>query len=232
MRVRILGIRLDDLARHRRKRRHGGDVREVVVGLLEPDAQGVAIDDLESGNLRVVVESTGLFRPLRQFVEPDDLAVDDEAPRRPVLRVHQALDRIRVVLGGKLAALALERGIGVKDDALADVKHVRLAVVADLGQRFRGQRNQLGGPRQVVVGQQRLVGLLDHAVRVLVGDLDRVEAGLLDLEGDAQNLVRIRGVRNRQRQNQQTTAQSGDAASEYGSRTEHCVASEIERRVM
>jgi len=110
----------------------------------------------------------------------------------------------------------------MKENALAEMKYVCPAVVGDFGQGFRRQRRQLGGPRQIVIPQQRLVRLLDDSIRIVVGDLDRVESGFLDLEGDAKHFVRIRGTRNRRgRGDDKTAQQSGDEARETGLGIEH-----------
>ena len=52
----IRSVRRDDFARNRRGVRHREHVKEAQVGLLQADAQRMAIDDLESGNRRVVFE--------------------------------------------------------------------------------------------------------------------------------------------------------------------------------
>ena len=232
MRVGIVGVGLDYLTRDRRHGRHGHDVGEVVIGFLEVDAQRIAIDQLEPPHRSIVVEPARLDGSCRQFIETDDFSVNEEAPRGGILRIHEPFDGISVVRGGQLTTLAFERGVWMKVDALADMEQVHLAVVVDLRQRLRRLRNQLRGPCQIIVGQQRLENLLHDLARIIVGHPDRIETGFLDLERDTQNLVRIRGLRTRQRGKEQTAAQSGDAASEQDSGTEHCFVSQIERRVM
>ena len=122
----------DDFARDRARRLVREHVREVVVGLLQADAQRVAVDGLESRDLRVVVELAAvLLRLLGQFVEADDLAFEQPRPRRMDRRVHQPLQRVDVIVGDELALDALERRIGREVDALLDLERVGLAVVGD-----------------------------------------------------------------------------------------------------
>ena len=69
--VGVVGVGLDHLARHRAGIRQGEDVREVVVGFLEPDLERVTVEDLQAVDLAVVVELAGLFGVLLDFVESD-----------------------------------------------------------------------------------------------------------------------------------------------------------------
>ena len=91
----VVRVGLDHLARDRRRRLVGKYVGQVVVGILEADAQRVAVDRLEAGHLRVVVELAALLRRLGRLVQPDDLALDQEGPRRTDLRIDQPLQRDR-----------------------------------------------------------------------------------------------------------------------------------------
>ena len=111
----LVAIRLDHFARDGRRRLVREDVRQVVVGVLEPDAQRVAVGRLESRDLRVVVELAGLLRRLGKLVEADDLAFDEPRPRRAELRVDQALQRIRVIgRRSARACLPLNTGSSMK----------------------------------------------------------------------------------------------------------------------
>ncbi len=157
------------------------------------DAQRMPVDDLEPGHLGVVVEAFGLRGLLGDGVQADDLAVDQKPPRRAIGRIDEALDRIRVVGRGQLAALSLERGVGLEVDALAQLEQVGLAPVGDLGQHLCGLRHQLDRSREVVVGQQALIDGAHHLAGIIVGDFDRVEAGLRRVEGDAQYLAGVGG---------------------------------------
>jgi hypothetical protein len=86
-------------------------MREVEVGLVEPEAQGVAVGDLEAGDRRVVVELAGLLRLRAELVEAGDLAFEEEGVRRAVPGVEEALDRVGIVGGGELAPAAAEGGV-------------------------------------------------------------------------------------------------------------------------
>ncbi len=168
------------------------DVRQVVVGLLEPDPQRVAIGCFDARDLRVVVEVAGRLRSLGDLVEAHDLAFDEPRPRRADLRIDQALERIRVIGRGQLALLSLERGIVDEVDPLPDPQRVGLAVVGDLGQRLGGERDELRRPREVVVREQRLEERLLDRGRIEILHAGGIEAALRGREHLAHDLRRVR----------------------------------------
>jgi hypothetical protein len=175
------------LARLRPDRLHGEDIEEVVVGLGEANAQRIAVHDLEAGDFRVVVEAALLLGLRDRVLDAGDAALDEPQVRRRGLGIHEALEGELVVGGGQLALLALERRIVGEEDPLLDAQGVRLAVVGDLRHRLERLRLQLRGPREEVVGERRLEDLLDDVVRVLIGRERRVEVGLRDEVGDAED---------------------------------------------
>ena len=188
-----LAVRGDHLARHRRRRLVGQHVRQVVVGFLQPEAQRVPVDRLHPGELAVVVELAALLRRGDLLVEADELALDQERPRRADSRVGEPLQRIDDVVGDKLARLALEHRVRREPDALPEPDRPGAAVVGDLRQRLGGQRHDLRGLREVVVGVQRLEDRLDDRAGVEVVHRGGVEAGLGDGEYVADHLVRVGG---------------------------------------
>ena len=193
MRVGIVGVGLDHFASDGGHRGHRHNVREVVVRSGETDTQRIAVDDFEPGHLGVVVEAFRLRGLVGDGIQADDLAVDQEPPRRAVGRIDEALDRIRVVGRDQLAALALERRVGLEVDSASYLEEVGLAAVGDFGQRLGSLRHQLDRSGEVVVRQQALVDGPHHLAGIIVGDLGRIKAGLRNLEGDAQHFARIRG---------------------------------------
>ena len=131
----VLAVALDHLAGQRRGGGHREHVGEGVVGVREPDADRVAVERLQALDGAVVVEAPGLLRRLHGRVRPADLALDEEEPLAPQLRVEEALDGIDVVVRRELARLAAERGIGREEDAGPDLQREGGAVVGHLGQR-------------------------------------------------------------------------------------------------
>ena len=194
MRAEIAAVRLDDFARDRGGVRHREHVEEAQVGLLQADAQRVAIDDLEPRDRRVVVEFAGSSSALRaHLVRADDLAFDQPQPRALDRRIEQALERIRLIGGGQLARLALERRVGREEDSSLQLENVGRAAVFDRRHRLERPRHELHRPRQVVVVQHRLVDVIDDAVGARVGGELRIEAHFRAGEDDAQRLRRVGG---------------------------------------
>jgi hypothetical protein len=76
----------------------GQRIKEDEVRLLEADAQRVTVDGLQAGDLALVVELVVLARRLDVFVQPLDVALEEEGPGRAVLRVDEALERVDVVV--------------------------------------------------------------------------------------------------------------------------------------
>ena len=141
MRLDIPGIRVDDLASDSSERGQGHDVGERVVDAFQANAQNMAIDCLEPIDRCAVVELGIGFRRLRgSLVEANDLPGNVERVRRPVRRIDEALDRVDIIIGYQLAALALERGIVGKDDSRPDPECVRPSVVGDFRERRSRER--------------------------------------------------------------------------------------------
>ena len=191
MRGRFVAIRFDRLARDRPAEGIGEHVREVRVRLLQPDDERVAVRRLQARHRRVIVEATARLRLLGELVEADDLPGEEKGVGRAVPGIVEALERVRVIERSQLALPALERRIVGKIDALPDPEHVASAVGRDLGQGFGGIGDELRGPRQVIVGEQRVEDRLDDLSGVIVTHPHRIESGLRGLEGDAQDLGRI-----------------------------------------
>jgi hypothetical protein len=208
MRAHVVAVFLHDFARHRARDAAIGEIEDEDAGRLrEPDLPGVSIERLDALERRVVVEAVLLARLLQQFVGTEDHPFDLREQRRGELRIHQALHRIHVVVCGELALLAAEGRIVVEEDPRLHAQGERLAAVGDLGQCGEGVGLELQRPREVVVLERRVEhGVVDH-VRIQVGDLLRIERGLRDLEGHAEDLVRIgrqRALRGRQRQEKES----------------------------
>ncbi len=129
MRVRIVGIRLDHLARHRHDVRHREHVEEVVVRVLQLEADGVLVAHLDAGDLRVVVELARFLGLLRELVEADDLVLEEPLVRAAVLRVAETLDRVFHVAGDELALAPVEHRIVRIQDARLDAKRVARALL-------------------------------------------------------------------------------------------------------
>ena len=102
--------------------RHRERIEESAGRPPQPDPQRVAVDDLEPGDRRVVVELAGLRGLRARLVAADDLALDQPRPRALDRRVEQPLEAVGLVGRGQLARLALERGIGREEDAFATLQ--------------------------------------------------------------------------------------------------------------
>ena len=116
MRLDVAAVFLHDFARndaHHRRRENEG---KVVIGGNEMDAKRVAIDHFQARDLGIVVEAIVVFLGARLLVvESDNLAVEQESPRKVILGIEKALDRIREVGGDQFAACTpLNAGSGVK----------------------------------------------------------------------------------------------------------------------
>ncbi len=186
----VVAISLHHFARLGAEVAHREDVKEVVVGLGEVDAQRVAVDHLDTGNLRVVVELPGLLRAVGDVLDAGHAVLDQPEVGRAQLRIDQAFHRKFIVARDELPLASLERGVVGEVDSLAQLERVRAAVVRDLGQRLEGLGLQLGRAREEIVGERRLDDLLDDVVRVEVRDRGRVEIGLRDEIGHPEHLGR------------------------------------------
>ena len=153
----VVAVTLDDLARDDAGRRRRQNVGEVVVGVGQVKAHRVPIDDFEPRNLGVVIEAVAIFFGQRfLLVQADDLAGEQEAPRRAIHRIDETLDRIDDVVRDELALVALEGGVRGKMHTFAQMERVRLAAVADFGHRFSQHRRKLDRLGEVIVGEQAL----------------------------------------------------------------------------
>ena len=98
MRAEIAPVRLDDLARDGRRVGHGEHVQEAQIGLLQTDAQRVAIDDLEARESARRSRICPILSALaRELVGADDLALDHPQPWTLHRRIEQPLERVRLV---------------------------------------------------------------------------------------------------------------------------------------
>ncbi len=194
--ARRVAVGLDHLARDGAgcRGRQVGD--EFVVGKRELEAQRVAIDRLQPGDRRVVVEAPGLARPGDDRVGADEAAVDHLQRIRPHPRIEDALDRVDVIGGDEFAPLTLERRVVGEVDSRPDADRPPPAVGGDLGQRLRRVGHQLVRAGQVVVGVERVEDRpVDVVGERIAGGL-RVEPGLGDGERHAQHLAGV-GLRPR-----------------------------------
>src|SRR5439155_24413260 len=121
-------IVVDQLTCNGVERRMRNGILEQIVGCLELEAQRVLVERDHARNRRFVIEAAVLACGFDLLVEPLDLALDHERPRRAVLRVGEALERVDEVLCGQLALLSLERRIGREIDAAANLEQIRAAV--------------------------------------------------------------------------------------------------------
>src|SRR5262249_2252350 len=143
VRAEIESVSLDNLACDGGRAAESEAVEESEVGLFQPDAQRVTVDDLETRDRRVVVELPGLFRLCARFFASHDLAIDEPGPGTPHFGVEQPLERVDLVRRGQLARLALERGIGGEKDALAQPERIGLAAVRYGRHRLQRSRHKL-----------------------------------------------------------------------------------------
>ena len=189
----LAAVRGDDLARHRAERRVRHHEGKVVVGPREPHAQRVAVDGLEVGQLRVVVEPAAFLRRGRQRVEAADLALEHERVRRAVRRVEEPHERVDEVLRGQLARDALERRVGREQDAAPQPERVGPAVVRHLGHRLGRHRHEARGAREIVVREEPVEDGLEDDRRIVVRHADGIEAGLGGVERHAEDLRGVGG---------------------------------------
>jgi len=93
MRAEILAVALHDLTRHGARDAGVGEVvDEDVERLVDPHLEGVAVDDLESLDRRVVVEAVLLARLLRGFLGADHVGLDLGDLRGAHLWIEDALE--------------------------------------------------------------------------------------------------------------------------------------------
>ena len=185
------GVGLDDLARHAAEGNVRNDVRKIVVGLRQTEAQAVAIDRLHARYFGVVIELPGLLRLCRYRVQAGDLAFEHESPLRAVGGVHEAHVAVHEVLRGQLAFLALEGGVGGEENSLAQLEDVGLALVGHFGHGLGRHRHKLRRSRQIIVSQQALEDRFIDRVRVQVGNAARIESCLAGWKVPMDDFARI-----------------------------------------
>src|SRR6185503_7854381 len=95
-----------------------------------------------------------------------------------------------IVLRGQLAPLALEHRIVGEVDARPDADRPDLAVRRDFWHRCGRVGPYLVGPSEVLEPERRVVDVRDDLARIEVVDLRRIESGLGDGEGVAQDFFR------------------------------------------
>ena len=190
-----VAVELDHLARHRAVEVAAGQgLVEARSRLLEREAHRVAVERADAFDLLVVVERLLLVEGALAQLRQAEIAFRLHArPHRALVRrIGEALPRVDVVLGDELAPLALERRVVGEEDAGPDPRGPDAEVVGVLRHAVGGERLDLHRPRQVVVGVEALEDVRRQRARVQVVDLGRIEAGLGDLEGVAQDLRRHR----------------------------------------
>ena len=160
-------------------------------GFGEGDADRVAVDGFQAGNGRVVVE--GLLAGLRLLAGFFQALDAPGLHRRPAGAgdggVGVAGEAVDVVLRHQLALLAAKGGVVGEVDAGLDARRPDGEVGIRLGHRLGGQGLELGGPREVVVGDQALEDVRRDHPGVEVLDARGVKAGFGHAEGVAQHLL-------------------------------------------
>jgi hypothetical protein len=152
------------------------------------------IDGADAFDLLVVIERLLLVeRALAQLGQAEiSLRLHPRPHRALVGRVGEALPGVDVVLSDELAPLALERRIVGEEDARPHARRPDAEVLRVLRHAVGGERPDLDRPREVVVGVEAFEDVRRQRARIEVVDLGRIEAGLGDLEGVAQDLRRHR----------------------------------------
>ena len=194
MRTEVGAVGIHDFAGDCRYVRNGERIDKAQIGLRQADLQGVAVDDLEAGQRRVVIEASCLRGRGDRLRAAGNFAFDQPDPWALHGRVEQALDRVRVIGGGELAGLALERRVGSEVNAFANAADIGHSAILNHRHRFQRARHDLHRSREIIVVEHRLVDICDNAVGGGVRGELRVEAGLGDAEHDAQCLAGVRGV--------------------------------------
>ena len=189
-----VAVELDDLARHRtRHRRVAEVVGEARVRHAEPELDRVAVERAQALDFAVVIERLALQRRRAHVVDAEQLVVLERGVARALpARVEVALDRIHVVGRGELAAHALEGRIVGEVDPRPQPHGEGLEVRRGLRHGRRRVRLQPHRAGEEFVGVERVEDVGDERRRIEVGDLRRVEAGLGDAHGIAQDLGRRR----------------------------------------
>ena len=176
----VEAVGIDNLARDRTGARHRQQINEAGVGFLEVDLQRVTISDFYSPQWRVVVELAGLSGPALALAGSEQLAFDQPGPRALDRRIEHSLESIGVVRCDQLARLAVEGRVRREKDSLAQLANVGLAAILQRRHGLERARDQFDRPGEIIVGEHRLVDVIDDAVRRAIGSELRVEAGFGD----------------------------------------------------
>ena len=84
----VVAVEVNHLARSQPGGRMGQQVAEAIVRLQQVKAEGVAINELDAGNVCIVVEAAVLWRP-GQVVQARELVAKQELVGRVLRRVHE-----------------------------------------------------------------------------------------------------------------------------------------------
>ena len=183
---------LDHLARHRAVGVAAGEVvEEARPRPLQLELQRVAVQCAHALDRLVVVErALVLERVVAQRLQAQDaLLAEGRVQRALHRRVVEALERVDVVLGHQLAPPALEGRVIGEVGAGLEPDGPGAEVLGDLRHRRGRVGLELEGPRQVVVVVERVEDVGGDDARVQIAQLRRIEAGLRDQEGVAQDLL-------------------------------------------
>src|SRR5207244_5136601 len=153
--IRRVLVRLDHFTRDRGEPVVAQPVLERVVGRVEAYAQRVAIDRLQTFDLRVVVEAVGLARTLQGRVETDEPTIEEIEPIRAQLRIEDALDAVYIILRDELALPALERRIVGEVDAGPHLHRERAPAVGALRHALGRVGDEAQRAGHIVIGVER-----------------------------------------------------------------------------
>jgi hypothetical protein len=155
----------------------------------------MAIERAQALDGRVVIEPRArLAGGVHDRARAEDEIRDERLAAAAQVGVDIALDRVDVVFGDELAALAAERRIIGEKDARLELDGPDLAVPGHYRKRRRGARHRRRRPVQVIPLAQTLVDYRGDVAREFVLELLRIER--VDIAGGkVQHLGRIRGFR-------------------------------------
>src|SRR6266536_891471 len=193
--IRRVLVRRDDFTRDRSEPVVAQPVLERVVGRVEAYAQRVAIERLQTFDLRVVVEAVGLARTLQGRVETDEPTIEEIEPIRAQLRIEDALDAVYIIFRDELALPALERRIVGEVDAGPHLHRERAPAVGDLRHALGGVGDEAHRAGKIVVGVERIEDRVADFEGIRIVDRLRIEAVFRDRKRDMQRLPHVRGMR-------------------------------------
>ena len=125
-------------------------IQEREVGILQAQAQRVAVDDLDPGDGAIVVELAALECLVVQLVEAAKVVQEQPRVRRTIARVAQSLDRIGRIGCGELAPLAAERRIVRKVDAGLQPERIGAPTILRRGHGDGDAGHELRRTREIV----------------------------------------------------------------------------------